>query len=138
MRHAGGGATETRGQGTAATILEGRFLVVDFAVGEGEGRLAQRWTVGFDRRHDEYSIVVMDPTATNFVTARGAETDGALRLTGADDDPLMARMGYEKKFVYELDLGDDGFSVPLYYVDTRTAEEPLLPYATYTFARKAG
>ena len=59
-------------------------------------------------------------------------------MFGVDDDPMMARMGFEKKFVFGLDFEDENtFSVTLFFVDTRTAEERLMPYTTFTFMRKS-
>ena len=96
-RVAGQGAGETEGVGSAATILDGRFLVVDFSLGADGAEESYRYTLGFDRRHDEYSIVVMDTSGTYFVTARGAEADGTIRMAGTDDDPMMASMGYARR-----------------------------------------
>ena len=138
-RYAAQSADETIGEGRASTILDGRFLVVDFSFDGEQGSESFRYTLGFDRRHDEYSIVVMDTTGTYFVTARGAESDGVIQMTGVDDDPGMARLGWEKKFAFELALEDDDrFAVSLFFVDTRTAEEKLMPYLEIEFLRKSG
>jgi len=136
MRFASGGAGETTGSGRASTILDGRFLVIDFALGDDGSTGSYRYTIGFDRRHAEYSIIVMDTTGTYFVAARGAGGEQGMRMAGTDDDPQMARMGFEKKFLFELDIEDpDVFSVELFFVDTRTEEEKAIPYAKYSFER---
>jgi hypothetical protein len=133
------GAEVSKGAGRASAILDGRFQVVDFHLDSGPGEGSYRYTLGFDRRHDEYSIVVMDTSGTYFVTARGPEADGIIQMAGTDDDPMMTRMGFEKRFTFGLDLTDnDTFSVLLSYVDTRTAEARQIPYAKYVFTRHAG
>jgi len=132
------GTEETLGTARAASILEGRFLVLDFTLDTGPAARSFRYTLGYDRRHDEYSIVVMDTSGTYFVTARGAEVEGLIHMSGTDDDPMMARMGFEKKFVFGLEFEDENtFSVTLFFVDTRTTEERLMPYTTFTFMRKS-
>jgi hypothetical protein len=132
------GAEESLGTAQGSAILDGRFLVLDFTLDSVSGARSFRYTLGYDRRHDEYSIVVMDTSGTYFVTARGAEVDGLIHMSGVDDDPMMARMGFEKKFVFGIDFEDKNtFSVTLFFVDTRTAEEKLMPYTTFTFMRKS-
>lgn len=136
LRLGGDAATETTGTGYASTILDGRFLVLDFGLGEDQAGGSYRYTIGFDRRHDEYSIVVMDTNGTYFVTARGAAGEGGMRMAGVDDDPQMQSMGFEKKFLFELSIEDpDAFSVELSFIDTRTADEKSIPYAKYHFER---
>ncbi len=139
-RYAAQGANETIVEGRASTILDGRFLVVDFSLESAQGSESFRYTLGFDRRHDEYSIVVMDTTGTYFVTARGAESDGVIRMMGVDDDPHMARLGWgTKKFAFELALEDDDrFVITTIFVDTRTPEEKLMPSLELEFLRKSG
>ncbi len=139
MRMATEGVEISKGAGQASAILDGRFQVIDFTLDNGPGAGSYRYTLGFDRRHDEYSIVVMDTNGTYFVTARGPEADGIIPMAGSDDDPMMARMGFEKKFVFALDLPDDDtFSVSVFYIDTRTAEAKRIPYGKYVFNRHAG
>ena len=134
----GPGGGDTNGEGSAMTILGERFLVIDFALGELGAAREFRYTLGFDRRHDEHSIVAMDTTGTYFVSARGGEEDGRILMRGTDDDPVMARMGFEKKFVFELELEDeDAFSISTFFVDTRTDQEALMLYGTYAFTRRA-
>lgn len=136
-RFASPGAEELRGTAQASGILDGRFLVLDFTLATEPAAQSFRYTLGFDRRHDEYSIVVMDTSGTYFVTARGGEVGGLIRMSGVDDDPMMARMGYEKKFVFGLEFADKNrFLISLFFVDTRTAEERLIPHTTFTFRRK--
>ena len=51
----------------------------------------------------------------------------------------MARLGWEKKFAFELALEDDDrFAISVIYVDTRTPAETLMPYAEFEFIRKSG
>lgn len=132
---------EVLGTGEVRSILGERYIELDYTLGggEAEGGETCRSLVGFDRRHDHYTIVAMDTQGTYFVTARGVASDGVVALEGQDDEPQMAAMGLEKKFVFELDLSDDSadrFSIAILFVDTRRADEPRLPFARYEFLRR--
>ena len=137
MRYANAPEDQERvGGGRAETILGERYLVVDFDFGGALEAGAFRYTLGFDRRHDEYSIVVMDTSGTYFVTGRGPADEGRILMRGTDDDPMMASMGFDKKFAFELTLEDaDHFTIQLHFVDTRVPEEPLIPFVEYRFLR---
>ena len=124
------------GTAEAETILGDRFFVVD-----GKGMIAKResafrYTIGFDRRHDEYVIIVFDTSGTYPVTARGKKSDGTIRMFGTDDDPNMKKMGFEKKFALDLTIKNkDDFSITTIFIDTRTKDEKLQPAFTYHFTR---
>lgn len=124
-----------KGSAEAASILEGRFVDVggEFEAGLG----AFRFTLGFDRRHGEYTITLADTNGTYAVAARGEEQDGRIRMRGSDDDPYMASLGLEKEFAFDLVLdGEDAFRIELFFVDTRTDERPLLEQLVYAFERR--
>jgi hypothetical protein len=123
------------GAAEGASILEGRFVDVS---GELEGHGAFRFTLGFDRRHGEFTITLADTNGTYAVSARGEEQqDGRIRMRGRDDDPYMQSLGLEKEFVFDLVLeGEDAFRIELFFVDTRTEERPLLEQVVYAFARR--
>jgi hypothetical protein len=126
-----------KGAGTVSMILDDRFLVIDGAVGEGSEREAFRHTIGFDRRHGEYNIHVMDTFGTYSVSARGKEKDGLIVMQGEDNDPVMKSMGLKKKFAFTLLVdGEDRFTVGIQFIDTRTANEKPIPYMDYVFTRK--
>ena len=124
------------GQAKSSMILGDRFLVIDGTGKTGNRESAFRYTIGFDRRHDHYVIILMDTTGTYHVTARGESTEGTIRVFGTDDDPQMKKMGLVKKFGFDLDIrSDDQFSITTIYVDTRTEEEKPRPAFTYVFDR---
>ena len=126
-----------KGSAKASMILGDRFLVID-GKGTPSGRVAEfRYTIGFDRRHDEYVILCLDTSGTYPVTARGGATESGIRLLGTDDDPVMKKMGYgEKKFAFDLNIqGDEEFFIETIYIDTRTEPEKLRPAFRYVFKR---
>jgi hypothetical protein len=125
-------------EGNAATrsILGDRFLIIEGTVGQGEQATSMHYTLGFDRRHDEYTIVALDTYGTYFVTARGPAGEERHVMFGEDNDPVMTEMGLKKKFAFVLQVADDDhFSVEIDFVDTRTPEEKLIPFAKYEFTR---
>ena len=125
------------GSATASMILGDRFLVID-GRGTPSGRNTEfRYTIGFDRRHDQYVILCLDTSGTYPVTARGKASESGIRLRGTDDDPMMKKMGYgEKKFAFDLDIqGDAEFTIETIYIDTRTEPEKLRPAFRYVFKR---
>lgn len=125
--------------GTASTsmILGDRFLVID-----GRGKPANRdvgfrYTIGFDRRHNEYVIIAMDTTGTYPVSGRGKPAGQVIRVFGTDDDPHMKKLGFEKKFAFDLEIRNaDSFSLSTLWVDTRTKEEKLNTAFEYVFTRR--
>jgi hypothetical protein len=127
------------GKAEAKAILGGRFVDVTFTVDKGPVKGEHRYTLGFDRRHGEYTIVAADTTGTYFVTARGkpdAERPDQIRMHGTDNDPIMKRRGLDKKFQFVLRLSSDNtFSVEIVFVDTRTKENNQLPFAAFIFKR---
>jgi hypothetical protein len=126
------------GTATVGSTLGERFVELKGAVGVGgPSETAFEFTIGFDRRHDDYVIVAQDTYGTYFVTGRGKKTDKGLLMFGEDDDPMMKKMGFKKKFAFGLDVrSKDDFSVVINFVDTRTPEEKLIPYMEYKFSRK--
>lgn len=124
------------GEADSSMILRDRFLVIDGHGKTGNRESAFRYTIGFDRRHDEYVIILMDTAGTYHVTARGKPSEQGIRMIGTDDDPQMKKMGLVKKFAFDLDIkGDDEFSITTMYIDTRTKDEKLRPAFTHIFAR---
>jgi hypothetical protein len=134
---AGGRDAGFVGSATAEMILGDRFLVID-GQGNAQGQeSAFRYNIGFDRRHEEFIILAMDTTGTYPVSARGKPTETGSRMFGTDDDPHMKKLGFVKKFAFDLEIkSDDEFSIFTLWVDTRTKEEKLLPAFQYVFTRK--
>ena len=124
------------GTAEASMILGGRFLVIDGKGKTGNRASAFRYTVGFDRRHDEFVLILMDTAGTYHVTARGKPIGNAIRMFGTDDDPQMKKMGLVKKFGFDLEIKNaDEFSITTIFVDTRTDEETLRPAFAHVFTR---
>ncbi len=129
---------EYSGTARAEMILGERFLVID---GQGEymkRSSAFRYTIGFDRRHDEYTIILLDTAGTYHVAAKGKATEKGIRMTGTDDDPRMKAMGFgQKKFAFDLEVvSDDEFAITTLFVDTRGEEERPVPTFAHIFKRK--
>jgi len=94
--------------------------------------------LGFDRRHDEYTIQSLDSWGTYFVTARGKRAEDAklIKLYGTDDDPHMKSMGLTKEFAFGVDLtATDKFSIKIYMIDNRTAKRREMLMMEYQFTR---
>ena len=125
------------GTAKASMILGDRFLVIDGKGKTGNKESAFRYTIGFDRRHNEYVIILMDSTGTYHVSARGKPTESGIRMFGTDDDPHMKKLGFAKKFAFDLNIkGEDEFSITTIYIDTRTKDEKLRPAFRYVFTRE--
>lgn len=125
------------GSATASMILGDRFLVVDGS-GKPSGRdSAFRYTIGFDRRHNEYVITLRDTAGTYPVHARGKAMKDSIRMVGKDNDPRMSAMGLTKKFAFQFDVrSDNEFAIETIYIDTRTSDEKDRPAFQYVFKRR--
>ena len=129
---------KTMGTGTAqaSSLLGDRFLVLDGRLSVESKASEFRFTIGFDRRNEEYELTLMDTAGTYSVSARGKRVDNRIRVFGTDNDPFMKKMGIDKKFAFDLELlGKDKFSITTIYVDNRTPEEKLIPAFQYVFLR---
>ncbi|NOT10082.1 MAG: DUF1579 family protein [Gemmatimonadales bacterium] len=125
-----------KGTAEARTILDGRFLDLEFSVGAGAEMTSARYTFGFDRRHEHYIVTFLDTYGTYFATGKGREEAGEIRMAGEDDDPMMKKMGLRKKFVIGLKVIDaKSFDLNVYWVDTRTPAENLMLGLAYRFRR---
>lgn len=116
LLHGGGDAPvlAATGRAEARMRLGGRYLEVEIALEPGAPARTVVYLIGFDRRNERWQVVNLDDSATYLVMAEGArmEDGGWVAATGRDDDPNMAAMGYEKVFVFALDLdADDGWAV---------------------------
>lgn len=126
------------GLAEARTLLGGRFLEVSIHLEPGAPAREVVYLIGYDRRNDRYQVVNLDDSATYFVVAQGARDDGDgwISATGTDDDPDMAAMGFEKAFVFALDLNPaEGWAVQTRFIDTRTAARTEIPFMTVRMAR---
>lgn len=94
------------GRSSSRMILGGRFLEVR-TTGEFMGKPFEGLTLmGYDRRHDHYTLVGFDTMGTYFVTGAGNERpDGTLVLTGETHDP---KLNHTEKydFVFKQDEDD--------------------------------
>lgn len=124
------------GHAELSMVLGDRFLVIDGDGKTGNRESAFRYTIGFDRRHDEFTIILMDTSGTYAVSARGKRSQDGLRMFGTDDDPHMKQLGFEKKFAFDLEIeNEDRFSITTIYIDTRTPEEMPRPAFSHVFTR---
>lgn len=123
------------GTATVTSLLGNRFFDVDVRLGADAAAQQLRFTLGFDRRHGEHTITLIDTAGTYAVTARGNAQDGRIRMVGSDDDPYMRSLGLEEAFVFDLLTGDDGFEIVLHFVDTRKEDRPLMEATRYVFRR---
>ena len=135
---AGKSASVYRGLSKNRMVVGGRFLACEFGAAKEKESVDGVLTIGFDRRHDEYTIQSIDSWGTYFVTARG-KRDGdfkEIKLYGVDDDPNMTAMGFTKAFAFGLVLtSSDEFTVNIYMIDTRTPARREMLMMEYTFTR---
>ena len=132
------GASVLSGSARSYMTLENRFLWIGYRAGQGGSGMKGSFTLGFDRRHGRYDLIGMDSYGTYFIVSRGKadEETGRIKLYGTDDDPYMASLGYEKAFAHEIDMSEnDGFSIDVFYIDTRTEERKEQRAMRFVFKR---
>ena len=61
----------TTGTAEHVMVLEGRFLDMRFACGEGALFSASNMMLGFDRRTEEYHLLVFDTWGTHYLVVKG-------------------------------------------------------------------
>ena len=128
-------ASGPHGRASARMRLDGRFLEITLAMRAGPVRDVI-YTFAFDRRHDEYAVVMMDDAGTYFVTARGTVEGDRIAMYGKDDDPVMSAMGFEKEFAIALTLhSDTHVTLETIFIDTRTPERKEIPFVAFDLRR---
>jgi tetratricopeptide (TPR) repeat protein len=130
-------AEEPVGSAEVRWRVQGRFLEIEVALDSGPFSRAL-YTLGFDTRHQEYQVLLMDDSGTYFVTARGAapEEGSPVVMYGKDEDPVMTALGFEKEFALVVDfLSEDRFAIETRFIDTRTAARNELPFLYLSFQR---
>ena len=135
---AGKSATVYSGTSTNRMVAAGRFLLCKFNASFQDEVAAGVLTLGFDRRHDEYTIQSLDSWGTYFVTARGIRSQNSklIKLYGKDDDPHMKSIGLKKEFAFELDLtSSHKFSIKVYMIDNRTENRREMLMMEYQFTK---
>lgn len=128
------------GGGRSYMTMEGRFLWVGYEARGASGRFKGAFTIGFDRRHEHFTLIAMDTDGTYFVISRGKKLPDSekIKLIGVDDDPYMTKLGLKKEFAHVLDFSDpDKFTIDVLFIDTRTKERKEIEAMTFTFTRKA-
>lgn len=133
------GAVQSRGTAECCLTAGKRFLQCDFAHGEGEAKVEGQFTIGYDRRHGHYQIVMLDTYGTYLVTATGKADPktGKIKMLGKDDDPVMAARGLTKEFAFVLDVSrPETLSLEILFIDTRTPARRELKFAEYAFRRE--
>jgi hypothetical protein len=135
---AGESAKVYSGKSINRMVADGRFLLCEFDTKLQNEAATGILTLGFDRRHGEYTIQSMDSWGTYFVTARGkrkADSD-QIKLYGTDDDPHMTSLGLTKEFAFEFDFAaSEGFSINVYMIDTRSEERREMLMMEYQFTK---
>ena len=122
------------------TMVDGRFLALEYEAESKMGPTSGMLIIGFDRRHGEFTLQAMDSWGTYFVSSRGKREGDAktVKLYGKDDDPHLKAMGFgEKEFVHVLDFSDDKkLVVEVHMIDTRTEERVERKMMEYAFTPK--
>lgn len=129
------------GGGRSYMTMERRFLWIGYEAEGRSGRYKGAFTIGFDRRHQHYTLIAMDTDGTYFITSRGKKLPDSkkIKLLGSDDDPYMEKLGFKKEFAHVLDFSDpDKFTIDVLYLDTRTKQRKEMKAIEFTFTRKAG
>lgn len=114
----------TSGRATSRTILGGRYLqVVSNGTMMGQP-FESRSILGFDRRHEEYTIIGLDTMGTYWVTGKGQrDEDGVIRMHGEDLDPTGKQV-----YTFELEILNEDehvFRVLFSELGGRTFDEPF-------------
>lgn len=129
-------------EGTARSYmtLENRFLWIGYEVQQSNNRkLKGSYTIGFDRRHDHFTLIAMDTYGTYFITSSGKMIEGEnkAKLYGKDDDPYMKSLGFSKEFAHVIDFGDkDSFTIDVFFIDTRTEDRNQELAMKFKFKRR--
>jgi hypothetical protein len=134
-----GGALVYRGAANSRLVAGTRFLQIEYQANAKGEEIDGTFIVGFDSRHNRFTLIAMDSFGPYFVTSQGQreEKSGKIRMLGTDDDPMMKAMGYTKEFVHVLDLRSaNEYAVEIWFVDTRTAARREFKFMDYIFKRK--
>lgn len=129
-----------RGQATNRRLVQNRFLSCQYRVHAGQRMIDGIFTIGFDRRHGEYTMHAIDSSGTYSVNSKGKPGKDAKRvkLYGTDNDPRMTAMGYTKEFGHVIGFeGKDTLNIDVFMVDTRKESKPESTMMRYRFVRKA-
>lgn len=108
-------------------IIAKRFLWVAYQAAGKASQQKGAFIIGFDRRHERYSLIAMDTDGTYSICSHGKKDpkSGKIRMHGTDDDPHMKALGIRKAFVQVSDFSDpDHFVIEVYFVDPRTPAPP--------------
>jgi hypothetical protein len=90
-------------------ILGGRFLESTWTSGEGEMAMEGISIMGFDRRHEEYTVIGLDTWGTYWVAAQGPYDEATKTITmyGEDNDPVF---GMVQQYDFRMtEVDDDTF-----------------------------
>jgi len=114
----GADVMETTGRASAHTILDDRFLWLESDVSLPGQEAGSVILLGFDGRSGEFTSLVMDASATYWVTARGTydQTTRTITMSGTDYQPIIGhvqeydfviRLVDESTFVWEIWFKDE-------------------------------
>jgi hypothetical protein len=104
------------GVGTAEMILDGRFLEIHSVVEMFGMRGESVSILGFDRRHDKYTILGLDTFGTYWVTAAGPASDGkSIVMRGEDIDGVI---GHKQEYEFRVRIDDaDTWTMEIVFLD---------------------
>lgn len=125
---------ESKASVSSRTILGGRFLEITTHGSFMGTDFESRTLLGFDRRHEQYTVIGLDTLGTYWVTGKGERgADGVIRMRGEDDDPMgkqvyvfeyevLGQDEYVQRVVFEQ-LGDQKFDPPFEMVTVRNTRK---------------
>jgi len=133
------GRTGSVGKCRSYMTLERRFLWIGYEARGESGRFKGAFMVGFDRRHQHFTMLAMDTDGTYFVTSKGKKLPDSqsIKLYGTDDDPYMKKLGFTKEFAHVLKFNaPNKFTIDILFIDTRTDERKEVKAIEFTFTRR--
>jgi hypothetical protein len=114
----GAAPMELTGRAVNRMILGNRFLESNstYSIGVPGESLESVSLLGFDRRHEEFTLVGLDTQGTYWVTARGTRDDsGTIVMRGTDDEPVI---GHTQVYDFRITIdGPDRYVVEIVFHD---------------------
>ena len=107
-------------------ILGGRFLLANSEGGEGDTYTKTHSLMGFDKRHNKYTVVGFDTWGTYYITAAGTSDESGRIITmyGEDEDPIIGKTQKYDMVLHFID--ENSYRWEVIFKDFRTPnEEPF-------------
>ncbi len=128
----------TTGTAEHVMVLEGRFLDMRLACGEGELFSASNMMLGFDRRTEEYHLLVFDTWGTHYLVVKGhfSTDQSSFIFTGSDFDPKQDLI---VKYVVRLRLiGENNAVLQMAVEDFPHVREKEFTIIEQRYTRRSG